>query len=190
MENMKKILSFLLAAVMLFGVASLSVSAVNEENVARMWLCSEINDNTGIGHVFLYFENLTGETITVGKCSVAAYGDVSVGNFGTEGPDGAGVYYNLETELDHYSQLMGLSTELTADELEAVSGKISGYDWWGVLFNCNYFALLAWNAGSDSDVPFLIFPQITRFFIRLKGGIANPFDLFSRDVEVYKQSEM
>ena len=142
------------------------------------------------GHVFIYFENLTDKTITVGKCEVEPYGDVSLGNFGTEGPDGGGVYYNLETELDHYSDLIAVSTELTEGELEAVSKKIVGFDWWDPIFNCNYFALLAWNAGSDSDIPFLIFPQLTRFFIRLKGGIAEPFDLFSRDVKVYKQSDM
>ncbi len=187
---MKKFLSCLLAVVMLFTLMSFSVSAAEDKNVARMWLGSEINDNTGIGHIFLYFENLTDETITVGKCKVAPHGDVSVGNFGTEGPDGAGVYYNLETELDHYSDLLAVSTELTESELKAVSGKIVGYNWWGVIFNCNYFALLAWNAGADSDIPFLIFPQITRFFIRMKGGVPEPFDLFSRNVKVYKQSDM
>lgn len=187
---MKKITALILAFVMLFAVLPLSVSAVNDDTVARMWICSEINDNTGIGHVFVYFENLTNETITVGKCEVEPYGDVSVGNFGTEGPNGGGVYYNLETELDHYSQLIGTSTELDEGELEAVSKKIRGFDWWDPIFNCNYFALLAWNAGADSSIPFLIFPQFTRYFIRLKGGVSEPFDLFSRDVKVYKQSKL
>lgn len=187
---MKKIISIVLALLTVFTMISFSVSAVNDGNVAVMWLCSEKSDNSGIGHVFVYFENLTGKTITVGKYKVEPYGDVSVGCFGTEGPSGGGVYYNLETELDHYSGLMGISTELTESELEAVSKKITGFDWWDPIFNCNYFALRAWNAGSDSDIPFLIFPQITRFFIRIKGGISEPFDLFSRNVKVYKQSKM
>lgn len=187
---MKKITALLLAILMLFAVVPFSASAADDGIVARMWICAEKHNVTGINHIFVYFENLTDEAITVGKCVVEPYGDVSVGNFGTEGPDGGGVYYNLETELDHYEDLIGLSTELDEGELAAVSKKIRGYDWWDPIFNCNYFALLAWNAGADSSIPFLIFPQFTRFFIRTKGGVAEPFDLFSRNVTVYKQKKM
>lgn len=187
---MKKFLSVMLAVMMLFTVVSFSASAASETEVARMWLCSEVSDNSGVGHIFLYFENLSDNTITVGKYKLSAGDDVSIGCFGTEGPWGAGVYYNLETELDHYSQLMGLSTELTNEELKAVNQKITSFDRWDPIFNCNYFALRAWNAGSDSDIPFLIFPGLTRFFIRMKGGIYDPYDPYSRDSQVYKQSKM
>ena len=186
---MKKITAAFLAVLMLFTVFSFSASA-EEPDVARMWICSEKSDNSGIGHIFLFFENLTDKTITVGKYKLNGKDDVSVGCFGTEGPNGAGVYYNLESELDHYSQLIGLSTLLTEDELEEVSKKIKSFDRWDPIFNCNYFALLGWNAGSESDIPFLIFPQLTRFLIRIKGGISKPIDLFSRNVTVYKQSKM
>ena len=187
---MKKILACLLAVMMLFTAVSFSVSAADDGNVARMWLCSEKSDNSGVGHIFLYFENLTDKTITVGKYKVEPYGDVSVGCFGTEGPNGAGVYYNLETQLKHYSQLIVISTELTEDELAEVTKKIKSFDRWDPIFNCNYFALRAWNAGTDKTVPFLIFPQLTRYFIRIKGGISAPFDIDSRNVTVYKQSKL
>lgn len=186
---MKKFLSVLLAMLMLFTTLAFGVSA-EDTNVARMWICSETSTNSGIGHIFLYFENLTDKTITVGKYKLAPYGDVSVGCFGTEGTEGAGVYYNLETELTHYSQLMGISTDLTAEELKSVNSKITSFDRWDPIFNCNYFALRAWNAGAESSVPFLIFPGLTRFFIRMKGGVYDPYDPFSRDSEVYKQSKM
>lgn len=186
---MKKILSVLLAALMLFTMLSFSVSA-EDGNIARMWLCSETSSNSGIGHIFLYFENLTGKTITVGKYKVAPHGNVSVGCFGTEGPNGAGVYYNLETYLDHYHQLLGLSTELTASELEATNKKLNSFDRWDPIFNCNYFALLGWNAGSGSDIPFLIFPGLTRFFIRMKGGVSNPYDPYVRTDPIVKQSTL
>lgn len=187
---MKKITAVFLAIMMLFTAFSFSASAVGEVDVARMWICSEKNDNTGVGHIFLFFENLTDKTITVGKYKLEGHGDVSVGCFGTEGPNGAGVYYNLETELDHYSRLIGISTELTEKELEKVTEKIKSFDRWDPIFNCNYFALLGWNAGPGSSIPFLIFPELTRFFIRIKGGISNPVDLFSRNVRIYKQSKM
>ncbi len=186
----KKIISLLLAVMLLFTAISFSASAADDTTVARMWLCSEVNDNTGIGHIFLYFENLTGETITVGRYKVAPYGDVSVGSFGTEGPRGGGVYYNNETALTHYSQLMGISTNLDEGELAKVNAKIANYNRWDPIFNCNYFALLGWNAGSDSDIAFLIFPQFTRVFIRMKGGISNPYDPFVRTDPVVKQNEL
>lgn len=186
---MKKFVSCLLAVVMLFTVVAFSVSA-EEGNVARMWLCSEASTNTGIGHIFLYFENLTDETITVGKYEVAPYGNVSVGCFGTEGTKGAGVYYNLETYLDHYHKLIGISADLTESELEATNKKMNSFDRWDPIFNCNYFALLGWNAGSDSDIPFLIFPGFTRIFIQLKGGIANPYDPYVRTDPIVKQSDL
>lgn len=186
---MKKTLSCLLAVVMLFTMVSFSVSA-QEINVARMWICAEKSTNSGVGHIFLYFENLTDETITVGKYKVAPYGDVSVGCFGTEGPDGAGVYYNLETYLNHYNQLIGLSTSLTEGELEATNKKLNSFDRWDPIFNCNYFALLGWNAGADSSIPFLIFPGFTRIFIQLKGGIANPYDPYVRTDPIVKQSTL
>lgn len=187
---MKKALSVLLAALMLFTALSFSVGAADDTTVARMWICAEKSNNSGVGHVFLYFENLTGKTITVGRYKVEPYGDVSVGSFGTEGPRGGGVYYNNETALTHYSQLIGLSTELDAAELNAVNSKIKDYDRWDPIFNCNYFALLGWNAGSDSDIPFLIIPAFTRLFISLKGGIADPYDPYSRTAPVIKQSEL
>lgn len=187
---MKKIIALLLALITVFSVCAVSVSAADDTDVARMWLCSEKSDNSGVGHIFLYFENLSGETITVGKYKVAPYGDVSVGCFGTEGPNGAGVYYNLETELDHYSKLIGISTELNSEELAEVTKKIKSFDRWDPIFNCNYFALLAWNAGTGPSIPFLIFPQLTRFFMNLRGAVSEPFDLYSRNVKVYKQSKM
>lgn len=187
---MKKSISVLLALLMLFTVLSLSVSAVDDTTVVRMWLCAEKSTQSPFGHIFLYFENLTGQTVTVGKYKVSPYGDVSVGSFGTEGPRGGGIYYNLESKLDHYNQLIGISTELDAGELKIVSDKIKSYNRWDPIFNCNYFALRAWNAGSDSDIAFLIFPQFTRMFISLKGGIANPYDPFVRNDPVVKQTEL
>ncbi len=187
---MKKALSVLLSVLILFTALSFSVCATDNTTVARMWLCAEKSTNSGVGHIFLYFENLTEETITVGRYKVAPYGDVSVGSFGTEGPRGGGVYYNNETALTHYSNLVGLSTELDANELNAVNNKIKNYNRWDPIFNCNYFALLGWNAGSDSDIPFLIIPAFTRLFITLKGGIADPYDPYTRTDPVVKQTEL
>lgn len=188
---MKKIISVFLAALMLFSVLSLSVSAAdNEEYVARMWFCSEISGETGIGHIFLYFENLTDEPIMVGRYEVAPYDDVSVGNFGTEGPRGGGVYYNLEQDLTQYHSLKAISEKITAEELAKVNKKITNYSHWTVIMNCYYFAAMGWNAAADNTVPFMIFPTFARIMIQLRGGKSNPFELYSKDDPVYKQSEL
>lgn len=187
---MKKIVAFLLAVVMIFSAMSFCVSAADDEDVARMWICSQTNKNTGIKHIFLYFENLTDVPIMVGRYELAAYDTVSVGCFGTEGPRGGGVYYNLETELTHYNSLVALSTELDQDELEDVSDKVGSFNRWDPIFNCYYFAARAWNAGADKSVPFMIFPAFARYFIKMKGGTSNPFDIFAQQKTVYKQNEL
>ncbi|MBQ8503863.1 MAG: hypothetical protein IJ491_06275 [Clostridia bacterium] len=186
---MKRIIALLLSVIMIFSVVPFSVSAA-DENVARMWICAETNDITGIRHIFLYFENLTDETIRVGRYDLAAYDEVSVGCVGTEGPRGGGVYYNLETVLDHYSNQLALSTELDEGELEDVTDAIKNYNRWDPIFNCYYFAAKGWNAGADKSVPFLIFPGFASIFIKMKGGKSAPFDIFAEEKPVYKQNEL
>ena len=187
---MKKIIAILLAAVMLFSIVPLSASAANEnETVARMWLCAEKNKNSGIWHIFLYFENLTDEPLKIGRYDTPAYDTVSVGCFGSEGNNGPGVYYNMESKLTHYGSLVGVSTELDQDELNAVNKKIKNYNHWDPIFNCYYFAARAWNAGTDKKITFLIFPGIGKNQIRSKGGVSHPFDIFV-EKPVYKQNQL
>ena len=154
---MKKIIAVLMSLVLVFSLFAFIVSAANEKNVARMWFCSEIHNKTNIGHIFLYFENLTDEPIMVGRYKVAPYDDVSVGCFGTEGPRGGGVYYNLEQDLTHYHSLKGVATDLTEEELNKVTNKIRNYSHWDPILNCYYFAAMGWNAGAESSIPFLPF---------------------------------
>ncbi len=188
---MKKITAVFLAIVMLFSAFSFCVTAADENgNVARMWICAEKHKDTGINHVFLYFENLTDETIKVGKYSLGAYDTVSVGCFGTEGPRGAGIYYNNESALTHYNSLVGLSTELDEGELRDVTNKLNGTpNWWDPIFNCYYVAARVWNAGGGKSVPFLIFPGFARYFIGIKGGGSMNIDLFV-EKPIYKQTEL
>ena len=187
---MKKILSLVLAVLMVLSTMVFFASASDDQNVARMWFCSEISKKTGIGHVFLYFENLTDQPIKVGRYEVPPHDDVSVGCFGTEGPRGGGVYYNLEQDLTHYHSLKATSTDLTEAELNAVTNKIKNYSHWDPILNCYYFAAMGWNAGAESSIPFLVFPTFARLYIQMRGGISKPFDLFSQNDPVYRQNEL
>ncbi len=187
---MKKITALILALVMIFAVVPFTASAADDENIATMWICAEQHNKTSIWHIFLYFKNNTDETIKVGKYDLAPYDTVSVGCFGTEGPRGSGVYYNLESDLTHYSHLVGLSTELNESELSAVSKKMRSFgNWWDPIFNCYYFASVVWNQGGGRSVPFLIFPGFGRFFILNKGGGSMNVDLFA-DKPVYRYNEL
>ena len=186
---MKKFIAITLAVLTLFSVMVFTAAA-EDEVVARMWFCSEISKKTGIGHTFLYFENLTDHPIMVGRYEVAPYEDVSVGTFGTEGPRGGGLYYNNEQDLTHYRSLLGVSEELTAGELQSVTNKIKNYSHWDVFKNCYYFASMGWNAGADNDIPFLPIPGFARLIIQIRGAKKNFVDLFSQNDPVYKQSEL
>lgn len=187
---MKKLLSLVLAVLMVLSTMVFFASASDDQNVARMWFCSEISKKTGIGHVFLYFENLTDQPIKVGRYEVPPHDDVSVGCFGTEGPRGGGVYYNLEQDLTHYRSLIGVSEELTANELQSVTNKIKDYSHWDIFKNCYYFASIGWNAGADNDIPFLLLPGFAKIIMQMRGARSGFVDLFAQDDPVYKQSEL
>lgn len=188
---MKKITSIVLALLMLVSVLSFGTSAVNENDyVAKMWFCSEINSETGLGHVFLYFENLSDDAIMVGRYKVEPNKSVSVGAFGTEGKGDAGVYYNMEQELTQYRSLKGINEKITQKQLDAVNKKISNYNHWSVILNCYYFAAIGWNAAAENSIPFMIFPTFARIVVQLRGGKSNPFDLYGRTDPVYEQKEL
>lgn len=190
---MKKIISLLLALIMLMGVVALPASAANDEKiVARMWLCSKINTKDPVDHFFLYFENLSDKPIKVGRFTVPVGGTVSVGSFGSTGPKGGfSVYYNLETERDYYVDMLAISTRLTQSELDAVNKKIVNYSWWDPIFNCIFFAVRAWNAGADKQLPIIIFPSLMRRILKNNGAQYEPFDLYKNNPNpVYKQTEL
>lgn len=190
---MKKFICILITLIIAFVPLAMSVSGANNEvNVARMWLCSEINTKGSIDHFFLYFENLSDQPIKVGRYTVPVGRTVSVGSFGSTGPDGGfGVYYNLETERDYYVDMLAISTLLTKSELNSVNKKIANYNWWDPVFNCIYFSVRAWNAGAEKKLPIIIFPSLMRKIIKNNGATYEPFDLYKNNPNpVYKQTQL
>ncbi len=189
---MKKITAMLLALLMFFSLTAMPASAASGEKiVARMWLCSKINTKDPVDHCFLYFENFSDKPIKVGRFTVPAGGTVSVGTFGSTGPKGFGLYYNLETERDYYVDMLAIATRLTQSELDAVNKKIVNYNWWDPIFNCIFFAVRAWNAGADERLPIIIFPALMRRIIKNNGAQYEPFNLYKNNPNpVYKQTEL
>lgn len=190
---MKKTIAAMLVLVLIFLSSPVMVSAAGEEkDVARMWLCSKINTKDIIDHTFVYFENVSKKTLTVGRFRLAPGKTVSVGTFGSTGPDGGfGLYYNLETERDYYVDLLAIPCLLTENELKAVSDSFKDYNHWGPFLNCTFFAVRTWNKGPGAHIPLIAIPQVTRLFIKLKGGRSEPFNLYKNNPNpVYKQNHL
>lgn len=193
MKNLKRIVAVMLAAVMFVCCFTfLSATAADEEPVyvAKMTLGYRDGAKAFEGHAFLYFENLTNKPITVGVYKVPAKGTVSLGTFGSM-VDGEGLYYNVEAYRYTFLKLtdyISLSKNVTADELAAVSEKITNSGFWSKFFNCTYFALTTWNTVPGQSMPWLIFPEICNIEIKSYSNHGGYFPMnMPKAEDVYKQ---
>ncbi len=203
---MKKVISILLAALMILSACSVISYAESEDYgyvaaeadnvvtddsyVAVMYLCSVWT--SWCPHVFIYFENISDDEITVGKYKCPVGEGVSLGTFGMTVDDGSGLYYNLEcyrNSSNNNLTVLNLSKKLTKSELEKVSNKICSSNHWDMLIlNCCYFASSVWNAGGGSYVfPIVCIPSITRIQMIFKG-CSSSLKLYKADRnQVYRQ---
>ncbi len=159
-----------------------------EEAVARLYICSR--KNTWIGHIFVYLENLSEETLTVGVYELPPEEGVSIGSYGFTKSDGFGIYINMEAYIYNTygdENILCLSDELTAKELEKFSRRLLYSNTWDFLFfNCTAFAFMMWNTVASPFLLPLLFPMLGRLEIRMHGGEATP-DFFCPEKErVYK----
>lgn len=160
-----------------------------EEAVALLSVASRVNFD--LGHAWLYIENLSDEPIQVGHYEVPVGEGVSVGLFVTRS-DGLGIYYNVEAySVGKYNNkgVFSLSKPLTRDELEKVSREIKGYlNYWGLYFNCTFFAYSIWNSVSTDFLIPLFFPIIGIIQMLFHGAKADTLEMYypSED-EVFRQ---
>lgn len=144
--------------------------------VAKMYICSRI---IILGHVWLYFENLTDENITIGCYNLEPEQGVSVGTFLFTRYNGGGIYYNIETYCGHKHSLkrtVSQSMMLTKEQLEKVNKKILASNSWTPFTNCGLFATKVWNSVSDRHIPYAVFPILTKIAIkRHNEGVPNFF---------------
>ena len=131
--------------------------------VADLYVFYDKSDIHGMGHTWIYVENLTDQELKVGAYTLPANEGVSVGTLPEY--DGWGVYYNIEayqqTSYGMEGQL-SMKEEITLKKLRRVSNFIVNYlnFWDPVFFNCMLFAFLAWDMGSLKILLPLIFPII------------------------------
>lgn len=178
---MKKIIAIIVTACLLFTSLSFFAQA-KETDVVNIYICAR-STASPFGHLWVYFENISTKTVTVGCYSLPPKQGVSVATWGTKGKDGAGVYYNVEAySVGMYgiSGIISAKDGLTAKELAEVSKEINDGDWWDpVVVNCMGFAFSLWNECSRPVLVPLVFPFIGRL------EMLTMLDT-SRDLKMYK----
>ena len=131
--------------------------------VATLYVFYDKSDIHGMGHTWIYVENLTDQELEVGIYPLPANEGVSVGTLPEY--DGWGLYYNIEAyqqTIYGMEDQLSMKDEITLKELRRISRFILYYPnfWDPVFFNCMLFAFLAWDMGSWKILIPLFFPII------------------------------
>ena len=171
----KRILAFVLALAILCCCAVPAFAA--EPNVAKLYLCHRWSGAPSLGHVWIYLENLSGQTLKVGAYTLPPHQGVSLGNFGLTRSDGNGIYYNVEAYCAQRYSTSGTisnSTNLTQSELNSVTDAILSQNLWLPLgSNCGDFAVRVWNAGGGANTVSFGLPVFIKWQIKAHGNEGN-----------------
>ena len=199
--NLKKLLSLVLAAVMLFSAACVtayadgSLTEQEDENeiVATVSICSCIYFFPISGHTWIYVENLSDRVQRVGLYDLPVGQGVSIGSFSFSVADGWGVYYNIEAfreNRDNNSSNHWTKTkELTQSELDSLSINIANYvNYWDFYFNCAFFAFSIWNSVSGDFLIPLVIPAISQLEVILAGGKKGVLEMYEpTEDQIFRQ---
>lgn len=191
---MKKVLksavSLMVALVIIFSIAAPSFAA-NDPVVARMYVITYLEGTSWTDHAFVYFENLSKQTLRVGLYDLPVGQGVSVGCYAASRADGYGIYYNVEAHCaNKYGQSgwCSISKDLTKNELnKATNAIINARNGWDFVFNCMYFAFQVWNKTTGDNLVSLIFPVFGQIQLKMRGGRSGPKLYFAREDQVYRQ---
>ena len=91
----KSAASLMLVLAIIFSIAAPSFAA-NDPVVARMYVITYLEGTSWTDHAFVYFENLSKQTLKVGLYDLPVGQGVSVGCYAASRADGYGIYYNVE----------------------------------------------------------------------------------------------
>ncbi|MBE5738831.1 MAG: hypothetical protein E7354_03815 [Clostridiales bacterium] len=110
-----------------------------------------------LGHTFLSFENISGETMTIGGMEVVSGETIAVGTWSVASH--FGIWYNLEgnyiDEHDKYNGRVSVTIGLNSEDMIKVNDFIKENDRWNPLKNCSFFALNLYNlvASETESIP-------------------------------------
>lgn len=186
----KSAVSLMVALVIIFSIAAPSFAA-NDPVVARMYVITYLEGTSWTDHAFVYFENLSGQTLKVGLYNLPVGQGVSVGCYAASRADGYGIYYNVEAHCaNKYGQSgwCSISKDITKNELnKATNAIINARNGWDFVFNCMYFAFQVWNKTTGDNLVSLIFPVFGQIQLKMRGGRSGPKLYFAREDQVYRQ---
>ncbi len=200
-NNLKKLLSLVLAAVMLLSAVCVtayaddSLAGQEDENeiVATVSICSCIYFFPISGHTWIYVENLSDREQRVGLYDLPVGQGVSIGSFSFSVSDGWGIYYNIEAfreNRDNNSSNHWTKTkELSQSELDSLSRNIANYvNYWDFYFNCAFFAFSIWNSASGDFLIPLVIPAISQLEVILAGGKKGVLEMYEpTEDQVFRQ---
>lgn len=190
-KTLKKLFCVLLAVMMISVIALPAFAKSNDAPVAKLSVVSYVKNIISHGHSWLYIENISNKTLTVGVYKLKPGEAVSVSTFKYSRKEGKGIYYNVELYCnEHYGTggRYSLTTEITESQLASVSKKINSYsDKWTPVKNCAYFVANVWNSVSNIRLISGSTPSCLKTSIRLHGGKRNIAMQSAPAENVYKQ---
>lgn len=172
MNKTKKILSvFICVLFFLSVVAPFSAFAASKnKDVAKISVFAWTKNSLDAGHAWVYFENVSDKTITVGIYKLKPGKAVSVGIFmNMTRKEGQGVYYNLESYLvNRYgaSGRVSITEKINEKELSAASKCINKNNNWSAVKNCAWFAAKVWNSAASQKVVSCSSPAVLKTSIK------------------------
>lgn len=128
------------------------------------------------GHSWVYIENKSRETLTIGAYSLKPGESVSVGAFMNTRKEGKGIYYNVESYVVNTygaSGRMSLTEGVTKEEIAKISNYILSHNTWTPVKNCSYFAAKIWNMISGKRLYHGSSPSCLKTSINANGGKKN-----------------
>ena len=159
-----------------------AVFSAKQSNTEIVALLSVVTRVEGIGHAWIYVENISNKTLQVGHYSLPPNQGVSVGLFSFTCEDGIGIYYNVEAyccNVHGGNGLVSITTDLDMDEMNTLSKKINNYlNHWDPFFNCMYFAFSMWNSVSDRKLIPPVIPALGQLQLRMRGGTENNLQMY------------
>lgn len=186
----KSIVSIIMVAAIVFTLAVPSLAA-KDPVVARIYVITYLEGTSWTDHAWVYFENLSENSVKVGLYNLPAGEGVSVGCFAASRDDGYGIYYNIESYCaNKYGQTgwVSISKDITKSQLQKATDKIlSIRNGWDFIFNCMYFAFSVWNAATGDNLVSLVFPVFGQLMLKARGGRKGPQMFVPEKTRVYRQ---
>ena len=142
-----------------------SATASNGSTVATVKIFSDGSGDNTIGssghaintgtHAWIVVENTSNRTIMVGKRTLPAGKQITLGTWGNKS-EHTGLWYNLESYFiktnSAYSKRVSTNYNIDSSGLDTLNTYILRHDYWNVADNCSAFASGAWNQISPNKI--------------------------------------